>query len=278
VDIGPVYQMGAPTRPARPGSVGGMQPTGVGGSGVGVIVVPYHQDDQLAPGTIPVPPGATELGPELPPGDRWERITALHRAVADAVAAGGTTVLSGDCLVLLGTLAGVQRSGLDPALIWFDAHGDVHTTATSTSGYLGGMALRMALGGDPDRLAGPLGIRPLAEDAAVLVDARDLDPAEREWLDASAVRRIPVAEVGPDLLGDRPLIVHVDLDVVDAAELPGLIFPVPGGPSAADVVGAVHRLRGTGRTVALDLACTWHPTADPAVAAARADLLAALLA
>ncbi len=242
---------------------------------MGVVVLPYHQDDQLEPGTIPVPAGATGLAPELPDGDRWERIAALHRAVADAVVAGDTTVVSGDCLVLLGTLSGIQRGGVDPGLVWFDAHGDAHTIASSASGYLGGMALRMVLGGDPDALTGRLGIRPLAEDAAVLVDARDLDPPEQEWLAASAVRRIPVAEVGPDLLGGRPLIVHVDLDVVDPAELPGLMFPAPGGPSATDVIAAVRRL--TDRAVALHIACPWHPTDDPTLDATRAHLLDLLI-
>jgi hypothetical protein len=66
---------------------------------MGVVVVPYHQDGQLEPGTIPVPATATGLTPDLPDGGRWERIAALHRAVADAVVAGDTTVVSGDCVV-----------------------------------------------------------------------------------------------------------------------------------------------------------------------------------
>jgi arginase len=52
---------------------------------------------------------------------------------------------------------------------------------------------------------------------------------------------------------------------------------VAGGPPATDVTAAVGRLTATGRVLALDLACTWHPTTDPAVAAARAELIAALL-
>ena len=60
--------------------------------------------------------------------------------------------VTGDCLATLGTLVGLQRAGLDPSLVWFDAHGDVHTLKSSTSGYLGGMALRMAMGGDFTRL------------------------------------------------------------------------------------------------------------------------------
>jgi len=56
-----------------------------------------------------------------------------------------------------------------------------------------------------------------------------------------------------------PLLLHVDVDVVDAADLPGLRFPVTPGPSAADVVDAVRRVIATGRVVALDVACAWDP-------------------
>jgi arginase family enzyme len=72
----------------------------------------------------------------------------LGNAVAAGIAraAPPVTVVSGDCLVATAALAGAQRTGLDPALIWFDAHGDVHTLETTTSGYLGGLSLRLAMG------------------------------------------------------------------------------------------------------------------------------------
>src|SRR5829696_2549560 len=122
------------------------------------ILFPFHQDERLGADTIPVGgPGATVVAPALPDGDQWQRLVALYDAMAGAVAAslggdGFTTVLTGDCLALLGTLVGAQRAGQDPSLVWFDAHGDVHTLASSASGYLGGLSLRMALGGDADRL------------------------------------------------------------------------------------------------------------------------------
>lgn len=124
------------------------------------------------------------VDPVLAPDRQWDRLLELYRRVAEAVAAESVAtrtatagaaaapvpaVVSGDCLVALGTVAGVQRAGIDAGLVWFDAHGDVHTMDSSTSGYLGGMALRMALGGDPHALTGPLGLRPLGEDRVVLV-------------------------------------------------------------------------------------------------------------
>jgi arginase len=251
--------------------------------GVAVVVVPYHQDQRLPDDHLALPPRGDYLvlDPHLPDGDRWPRMTALADAAANQIAAAvragtPTTVVSGDCLLALAALAGVQRAGVDPALVWFDAHGDLHTLQTSTSGYLGGLALRLALGAHPE-LIGGLGLRPLAEGRTALVGARDLDPAEETWLAGSAVRRIPVTELDPATLPPGPLVVHVDVDVIDPDDLPGLLFPAPGGPSTADVLDAVERIRGTGRIVALDVACPWHPTPDGLIRQARTRLVAALI-
>jgi len=245
------------------------------------ILVPYHHDERLPDDSIDVRADVT-VRPRFPEAGRWQRLTALCAATADAVApvvaAGGVpTVLSGDCLVLSGTLAGVQRGGMDPAVVWFDAHGDLHTLETTTSGYLGGLSLRLAMGVHAELFAGPLGLRPVAPERAVLVDARDLDPAEADFLTTpGSVRRIPVDEVDGDAVPDGPLILHVDVDVVDPAELPGLLFPAPGGPSAGAVVAACARLRATGRVVAVNISCTWRPAVTDAERATRAALLADL--
>ena len=268
-----------------------------------VVVVPYHQDQRL-PGELlplPLPPrgdylvldshltDGLVLDSHLPDGqsgagpvdDIWARLVTLDDAAADQIAAAvragsPATVVSGDCLVALATVAGVQRAGLDPALIWLDAHGDVHTLETTTSGYLGGLSLRLALGAHPERLSS-LGLRPIAEDRVVLVDARDLDPPEAAWLAGSAVRRRTVADLDAGALPGGPLVLHVDVDVIDPGELPGLLFPAPGGPSTESVLAAVGRVLATGRVVALDIACPWHPSQDGRVQQIRARLLAALL-
>jgi arginase len=247
-----------------------------------VVVVPYHQDHRLADDLLPLPPAGEYLvlDPDLPEGDIWPRLAALYDAaagqIAAAVRAGPATVISGDCLVSLATVTGCQRAGLDPALVWFDAHGDVHTLETTTSGYLGGLSLRLVLGAHADLLT-PLGLRPISEHRTVLVDARDLDPAEETYLAGSAIRRSTVAGLDPDSLPGGPLILHVDVDVIDDAELPETLFPAPGGPSMSAVLAAVDRVRSTGWLAALDIACPWRPTLDGRVRQTRAGLLASLL-
>jgi arginase len=246
------------------------------------ILVPYHQDERLPDGDIPVRAEIT-VTPDLPAGDIWSRLTALYEAVASTVAAAGPgpvvlapVVFSGDCLVAGATVAGVQRTGVDPAVVWFDGHGDVHTLETTTSGYLGGLSLRLLTGAHPGRYARPIGLRPVPAGRAVLVDARDLDPAEAEYLAGSAMRRIPVPEVSAATVPAGPLVVHADLDVIDPGELPGLRVPAPGGPSAGEVVAALRRLQATGRVVAWDIACTWLPATSGAQTRVRRQLLASL--
>ena len=111
-------------------------------------------------------------------------------------------------------------------------------------------------------LAESIGLRPVADDACVLVGARDLDPAERDALDASAVRRIDdVAALSHAALPPPPWYVHLDVDVIDPNELPPLRFPAPGGPSANTVATALRALASRGTIAALGLGCTLTPKA-----------------
>ena len=145
----------------------------------------------------------------LPAGDPWERMAVLQSAVAGAVAedvASGAcpVVLSGDCNTSAGIMAGLQRAGADPAIVWFDAHGDVQTLETTTSGYLGGLALRLLTGYRPELIAARLGLRPVPEDRIVLAGARDLDPPEVTYLAGAAIRRREVAGLTAADLPDGP--------------------------------------------------------------------------
>jgi arginase len=231
---------------------------------VTVIGVPYHLDEYL-PDLDLTPEPAELITPELPAGEIWSRLTALYTSVARAVTRARAddgrpvVVASGDCLTALGTVAGLQAIGADPAVVWFDAHGDVQTPETSSSGYLAGMALRLLTGYRPELIASRLGLRPVPEDRIVLVGARDLDPPEVTYLDQAPIRRRQVTDLSVADLPDGPLYVHVDLDVVDGAQLPALRYPTPGGPDAGQVADALSLLFGTGRVAAVGITCSWFP-------------------
>ena len=88
----------------------------------------------------------------------------------------------------------------------------------------------------------------------MLVDARDLDPAEREELAASRVRQVPAdpgaIEAALRGLEDQPVYLHLDVDIIDGAELPGIRYPVSPGPSLGlieDCLAAIMASRQCGR-------------------------------
>ena len=187
--------------------------------------------------------------------------------LADKLAADGFAFVHGaETRAALGTMAGLQRAGIDAGIAWLDAHGDLQTLETTTSGYLGGLPLRLLAGYRPELIAARLGLRAVPEHHITLVGARDLDPPEVTYLAGAQIRRSQVQELDAAGLPGGPFYVHLDLDVIDPAQLPGLRLPVPGGPSPAQVTGALNALLGTGRVAAIGIACTWYPGHSAAAA------------
>ncbi len=279
---GPTTAAGPPWRTETTSR--GVRPGGVPGSlvrvlNVRIITVPYHLDEWLPALDLPLD-GAQTITVTLPSGDVWDRLAALYQAVAGPVGSAVTggdvpLVLSGDCTTALGTVAGLQAAATQPAVVWFDAHGDVQTLETTTSGYLGGLPLRLLAGYRPELIATRLGLTAVPEQRILLTGARDLDPPEATYLASSRIHRAEVTGLTAADLPAGPLYLHVDLDVIDAAQLPGLRYPAPGGPSMDQVAHAVRLIMDTGRVAAVGLACTWHP-GHAAAARVQQPLAAAL--
>jgi len=97
----------------------------------------------------------------------------------------------------------------------------------------------------------------------VLADARDLDPAERDALTASGVRRVPAdpAAITSALggLGRMPVYLHLDVDVIDSAHLPGLRSPSAPGPSLTQIEECLAAVCATADVRAACIACAWLP-------------------
>lgn len=242
---------------------------------VPTIAVPYHLDERLPA----FPAGSApheQVTVDLPPGTPWQRMAVLYEQVARHVAAATRPplVVSGDCTTSLGVLAGLQRAGRDPGIVWLDAHADFHTEQTTSSGYLGGMPLALAAGVGTPTLPDALGLRPVPPARIVLVDGRDTDPPEHRLLDEAGVRRRSVPDLSAADLPEGDLYLHVDLDVCDPADVPDLLFPAAGGPALDEVLGAVRRVLATGRVAALGVGATWRHR-EPSTAAHQ-ELLAEL--
>jgi arginase len=140
------------------------------------------------------------------------------------------------CAVSLATLPVVARNRPDACIVWFDAHADSNTPASSASGFLGGMVISGAIGLWDSGLGGNL-------DAAnvVLVGARDIDTAERELIESGVLCLVPPDEhMLTNLriaIAGRPVYVHLDCDVLT----PGIVptdYRVEGGLSLAELRNA----------------------------------------
>jgi arginase family enzyme len=150
--------------------------------------------------------------------------------VDDALTAGNTPVLlAAECSIALTTLPTALAHRPDAKVLWLDAHGDFNTPETTTSGYLGGMALAGATG----MWDAGLGAGRVEPASVVLAGVRDLDPGEREALEASEVTVIGASPVETlvavnNALDGAPVYLHIDLDVIDPEHFPAQ-FPAPSG-------------------------------------------------
>jgi arginase len=144
------------------------------------------------------------------------------------------------------------------------------------------MALAMLTGRTPDLFSDTLGLKPVADTSIVLADARDLDPAERDALTTSQVRRVPA---DPDAitsalggLGRTPVYLHLDIDVIDSTHLPGLRFPAGPGPSFTQIEECLAAACATADVTAAGIACAWLPdrVSDQATREAITRLASAL--
>jgi arginase len=231
----------------------------------------------------------------------WNLGAVKNRHIARLVAAqdlgGGPIVgLLTNCVDALGMLAGLQhlgparsaRAGEDPGrkglagakplrvgLVYLDAHADFNTPETTLSGMLGGMDVAVAAGMCLDRLRLKIGLDPaLPTKYIVFGGLRDVDPLEQELLDRSDAEFLTTADLrrpSPEI--DRQMdrlgrladviYVHIDMDVLDPAEVSGHSLRVPEGPTSRELAAAVERMFRHPKAQAIGIASLPFGPRDP---------------
>jgi arginase len=166
-------------------------------------------------------------------------------------------LIGGDCAIeLAGVVRALERAraaGRRLGLVWFDAHPDLHSPESSTTGAFAGMVLRALLGDGADGLTATPSLAP---DDVVVVGVRSVDDAEDAWAAEHGVTMLPVEatpeQVAAAAAGWDEVYVHVDLDVLDPATFEGLLDPQPFGMEPAALTAAIaaavsgRRLAGAG--------------------------------
>jgi arginase len=211
-----------------------------------------------------------------------QAVVAVNQALAEAVGAavkrGALPVVAGgNCNVALGMTAGLGAG--QTAVVWFDAHGDYNTPATTPSGFLDGMPLAIACGvAHPEAWAQARGDA-VDPRTCVHVGGRDLDPGEVEGFAATGVQVVPAEALRGGQSGLEAALaaalvaapratqayLHVDIDVLDPAFVPGVDFPSPGGLTPDELVAAVRTVAANSPVAGLSMTA-YDPERDDAAA------------
>jgi arginase len=180
-------------------------------------------------------------------------------------------VLGGDHSLASGSVAAtadhVRREEKPLGLIWVDAHGDMNTPATTTSGNVHGMPLASLLGPEPAELSRIGGFSPkVLPEHTVLIGIRNLDQREKELVRDSRVHVFTMTDIDRsgiaavveralELAGTGTAGIHVsfDMDVCDPSIAPGVGTPVKGGLDYREAHMLMEMIADSGLLRGLDL-------------------------
>ena len=185
-------------------------------------------------------------------------------------------VLGGDHAVAAGSVpaAATHQRGLGRplGLLWIDAHGDMNTPETTTSGNVHGMALAALVGPEPLELARIGDVTPgeyaptVAPEHTALIGVRNLDDGERERvldsgihvftmkdIDREGMAAVARRALGAACRGTGGVHVSFDLDVCDPTIAPGVGTPVRGGLSYREAHLLMESVADSGALRSLDL-------------------------
>src|SRR4029453_2714653 len=206
--------------------------------------------------------------------------TALYEVARKSLNDGALPiVLGGDHSLAAGSVAATAAFARDRGgrigLIWVDAHGDMNTPASSSSGNVHGMPLAALRGSEPTELSGIGGFAPKAQPGqTVLIGGGTLADEEKERVRASKIHVFPMKDIDRagiahiieqaiELAGRDTIGLHVSfyLDVCDPAVAPGVGTPVKGGLDYREAHMVMEVLADSGRLLALDMVEV-NPTLD----------------
>jgi arginase len=202
--------------------------------------------------------------------EETDNLGLINAAIATAVAEAhrqrhAILITGGDCTHCTGVLGGLQDVNGAAArigLVWFDAHGDFNTPNTTLSGMLGGMPVAVCAGlAYPRWREGSHIAAPIPTDRILMVDVRNLDPAEEQLIRATD---ITIAAPAPGFPGTdlqaavsdlaarcELLYLHVDADILDECYVPNHGTRKPNGANLDQVQAAIDTVMSSGKVAAL---------------------------
>jgi arginase len=169
-------------------------------------------------------------------------------------------VIGGDCHKTIGVIKGLRNCGINPALLWLDAHGDFNTFETSPSGFVGGMSLAILTGREDPDLLKAHELEPFDEEKVILFDRRNLDKDEAAALAKSKIRQpANPGQLFDECSKENQIYLHFDTDVINPLDAPAMLYASPGGPGVAELKKFLKSIKE--RIVAASVNI-WEPSLD----------------
>ncbi|MEO3416973.1 arginase family protein [Roseovarius sp. CAU 1744] len=200
-----------------------------------------------------------------------------HEVRASLDAGAFPVVIGGDCSVLLG--CGLAVADEDAGLFFLDGHQDFYLPEQSPTGEAADMDLAIVTGHASPEVQCLFGDRPLyAPEHTILFGNRDdhdviEDNAMR--LPATALLHLPLSSLGVDPLRqarsaiaarlgtERRFWVHLDVDVIEDADMYAVDYRLPGGLPLSQLARVLDYLMSTGRVLGMDVTI-YNPRLDGA--------------
>jgi arginase len=225
------------------------------------------------------PPQIYQSDEESPRARNLARVLASIEALKPRIEAAVKSaalplILSGDCSVALGVIAGVRRYFRHVSMIYMDRDADVNTPATTSSGCVDGMVVSHLTGRGAAELIRFWGEPPLVRDPDLaLFGVARLDPAEKEFLLtaplrlylAADVRRkgaVSAAQTAIERIhgNGNEFVLHFDVDVISGFQATN--YPETGGLSLEEVRAALEVFAKQKHLAAIEVTA-YNPTKDP---------------
>lgn len=157
------------------------------------------------------------------------------------------TTIGGDCGVEIIPVSYLNKKYPKLGILWFDAHGDLNTPASSPSGAFHGMPVRLLLG-EGDETLSKLCWSKITSNQLLFIGLRELDKPEEEYIKSKQIYRTSALEY--DKLSERiqeqafeHLYIHLDLDVFDPSMFPYTKYPTPDGLDIAKLLSVLKKLK-----------------------------------
>ncbi|HEX8303757.1 MAG TPA: agmatinase [Jatrophihabitans sp.] len=207
------------------------------------LLRPYNPALEVSPFGVQQVVDAGDLA--VNPFDIQQAIGQIEAGARELSASGKLLVLGGDHTIALPVLRAMHALHGEIAVLHFDAHLDTWDTYFGEPYTHGTPFRRASEEGLLDREhCLHIGIRGPLYDPADLTDSFDLGFATIHCVELETLGVAGVIERMRARLGDRPVYVSIDIDVLDPAHAPGTGTPEAGGMSSRELLAVLRGLMG----------------------------------